>query len=396
MENDKIVKIHGYYGVNNLGDDYILYALLNQIRNNSNNIIVQIDSLSGYKGLNYILEEFPELTFQVIDLSAKRKLTERIKLMYKNDIYIFGGGGLFPADNVNEYLLLMIKMILYKVIGIKTAILGIDLCIINKKISKFIWKKIIRNTKYVCMRNKYSYNLLRDIFNSSNLLYASDLTFSFLTRFEIHDNLLKEYEVKKGIYNKNYIIWVVANPWNEFEMKEKHFQDRYNLLKKQIISLYEKYSGNEHLNIFIPFFGKRDMEFINDLINNVKIKPIICYEYENIAIKRALFKHANACISMRFHGIAFSLFHGIPVAAISYSPKISELMKENNLENYYCEYGIRTSETFFEEFDLDYDKFEIICEKVVNSEDKKIFEECSYRLKNLSKKYNNIIKDILN
>lgn len=55
---------------------------------------------------------------------------------------------------------------------------------------------------------------------------------------------------------------------------------------------------------------------------------------------------------MRFHSVAFSIYNNSSFITISYSPKTTRLLKELNIDNY-VEYGIRDSQFFFKEFDLD-------------------------------------------
>lgn len=305
------------------------------------------------------------------------------------------GGGLFPSDRVETYKTLLKQLRLYRLFGGKTAILGVDICRIEKEESRVVWRKIINRLSFACFRNKFSYDVVNGIVPSEKLSYASDLTFSFATQFELDELKLQCIEEELGIYEKKYIIWACANPWSDDELKETHFQKRYDKLQGQLAQLCNHYSNQGYLNVFLPFYHEGDMQFILNLKKRLTVAPIICSEEMEIGAKRAIYKHATACISMRFHGTAFSLYHGIPVAAISYAPKTSEMMRENDLWDFYCEFGIRDTQTFFREFDIDEDELTRICNLVVSCTDRTKFEEASNRLKHESEKYSILLKDFL-
>ena len=115
----KIV-INGYYGVKNLGDDYILYALLKSFKKKDFRSF-EITILADGSHFEEFYRLFPKIKFNVIYLNEKKnfmnylkKIKCRIFAFFKADMYLLGGGGLFPNDSFISYLKVLADIILCK------------------------------------------------------------------------------------------------------------------------------------------------------------------------------------------------------------------------------------------------------------------------------------------
>ena len=71
---------------------------------------------------------------------------------------------------------------------------------------------------------------------------------------------------------------------------------------------------------------------------------------------------------MRYHSVLFALYNSKDFTAISYSPKTSELLRECDLYDYCIEFGIRSSNFFYKEFDIDGEKFQILTQNSIKQE----------------------------
>jgi len=92
------VFIEGYYGVKNLGDDYILLSILTSLSKISNQIDHVVVS-SIYDDYQHVFSLFPQL-----DCSAIYTRDERMQHLKSDDIYVLGGGGLFPDDKLTRFM----------------------------------------------------------------------------------------------------------------------------------------------------------------------------------------------------------------------------------------------------------------------------------------------------
>lgn len=361
------IRIRGYYGNKNLGDDYILYSLLNTISKLNQNVDVEIET-SGSDKYSELFELFPSLKCTVINSSASKKDKIRSLLrLFNQDFHIFGGGGLFPKDNYKSYVGLYLRTVLTKIGGGRNLIYGIDLCDIERKKSKKLWKKIIKNCELVTLRNNHSEDLLRLLDRHNKVIKGSDITFALTTSVEENGSIDAYLERNKiNVRDKEYIIVVPARPWSDEELKKEECKERYSKLVQSFSKLCNRYYKLGYQIVFFPFYGGSDIKFIRDVVDNTEANCLVIEENDlPIEAKRAFFSKAKACISMRFHGVAFSLFSGTPVSAISYAPKTSELLRESSLEDYFVEYGISSKSGFFREFDFDNTVLQKKCDSVI-------------------------------
>lgn len=376
----KKILIKGYYGVKNLGDDYILYAILDTLKNIKNLDIYVYSLEDDYQEL---LDLFPNMRIHVIYKHTFNGIKATLDFIKTIDYYIIGGGGLFPKEDKKVFRSLAIKVMILKLITfntIKISFYGIDINSISMKINRLYWRLISLTCSFIAVRNEHSFKVLKEC-KVKNCYLFSDVTFGFNTKIEEENemHLLNKLNITKN----QYIIFALAMPWHQKDFEKQHFRDRYEKFVGDIINLCRKYEMSGYKYIFVPFYDKTDVILINDIVSQLRRDCIICDGVNELSLpeKRYLFKYAKASISMRFHGIAFSLFHGTPVASISYSQKSTSLLDKAGLEKYYVEFGIEKTSSFYKEFDLNYDQFIKIVGEVLLAENKNDFINASKKLK---------------
>lgn len=215
-------------------------------------------------------------------------------------------------------------------------------------------------------------NILGDIAKpdtKEKILYSPDITYA-----------LKDEDVKRYFYKSrnitryiekedNIIIWALAMPWTAEERTSAHFQERYKTLLHDLIDVHHHvdilYPGCK--NIIIPFLQPNDMVMAEDLVSaGFDNAEIFQGDWTEI---RPLFAQARFAIDMRFHSVIFSMFECCPFAAISYSPKTTDTLRDNGL-NCFTEFGIRESAYFYKEFDLNKDELLKVIDKIGNHNQK--------------------------
>lgn len=373
--------IKGYYGVGNLGDDYLLYSILSSLLNQGINEVTVFtygDCIQDYS------LEFPGIRYIKLSGNIANQLFQMKNELSNTDLYILGGGGLFPNDTVRSYLKVLLEVICCKIIGVRSIqFYGIDLCSLRDRFSKIIWRYIVNYLTRCNFRNVYSYDLIANIANKDNICFGPDITFSYVSPIEKNNNELCEMLHSLKLHENQYAIWVLAKPWSDAELLIGKNLDRYNKLCTQIAEICNK---SNCINVFLPFFHNSDIDMIRKVTRMVNNQYMIIDEKSvRTNCKRALFKYARFAVSMRFHGIAFSLYHGTPVLGIAYSPKSERLMKDCDLEDYLIDFGISAKSGFFKEFDMDDEELLDKFSSLVNLKDNSVFKEKSVELRNKAK-----------
>lgn len=311
------------------------------------------------------------------------------------------GGGLFPGDNWKAYLRLFLKFFIRKFFFRKNIVYGVDICKVSAPLSKRIWKLIGLFSDAIVVRNKHTVSILNDAGLANKLYSGTDITFGMETPAE---KSLRESQCHAGMIpllsdlniKLPYIVVVLAKPWTDDETENEPYRSRYIKLCAQMIQLCNRIIEDGFLPVFLPFFHENDRDFIRQVVSGLHGQYRVCEENElPVEEKRLLFARAEACLSMRFHGIAFSLYYGIPCEAVCYAPKSLEMMNEAGLGNYCVQFGIRKDSCFFQEFDIDNDSLMRIYDDLLKDGIKEKFKAASEYYKELAGNGEKLLLDVL-
>ena len=374
----KKVLIKGYYGYENLGDDFILYTILSTLNSIGKFDVTVVSSGDTYEGIFNL--------FSNLRCHTMRKPWKKFTKLYeivKADYWIIGGGGLFPSETSANYKSLCSEIMLAKKCHTKTCMYGIDINSISKPENKDIWKKISVLTDFIVCRNQRTYQMLSDL-GCANIIRSSDITFSVESNVEKTDDM--SCLEKIGCKKDKYVLWAIPMPWFDNEYKDEIHGERYRKLVHDIQRVANSETCSELKHVFLPFYYNMDMKIIGDIVKGIHGEYVVCDKNKQLSIdeKRMLFKLAKACVCMRFHGSMFALYQCTPLVAISYSNKTSDVIKEYGLERDMIEYGIRNNADFYSEFDLDGFKLLEIFQNVVGNRTSADYKETSRLLKEMA------------
>lgn len=341
--------IYGYYGQENVGDDYIMASVIKSVLKSS---------ASKRIGVFVVKNVFQECGFpksvEFLEM-PKNKILRQIyivKHIMKSKKFIIGGGGLWTNDALGKIIINNVWISMAKIFNTDVCLYGIELTNIRNKKAKYLWKKLIAKVDWINTRTSASYNMLVKMAreeNSNKIEFSPDVTFA------ISDLEVKQIQNSNYICEEEYVLWALAMPWNIDEMENVHYGERYCKFINDLYKIYEEIKKEypKSVQVFIPFLKNRDDIVIRDLVS----KGVTNFEiYEGGVYNiREIFAHAQLAVCMRFHSVIFSLYEHCRFVAISYSPKTTNTLKENNITGY-VEFGIRDSGYFYKEFDLDVDK----------------------------------------
>lgn len=359
----KKIYLTGYYGQNNLGDDYIFYSILDQLGDLKQEVElnVEIGNLNFDESVyNELVSKYRNVTIKYTYIDGLRGKINKVFSLVKASNWIVGGGGLFPTEDVAGLKHLNVYLRLASIFGTKICMYGIDIDSLRKPEYIEQWKKATSFVDFIVARNSYCAESLRGISHKAEkIIPGVDLTHGFYTEEERtfkRENLLMRHNL-----DEKYMMWAVAMPWNKNELQNPEIKKRYDRLCSQFRHLLLGLKDLQH--VFLPYFSGTDIDMINDIVCNTDIHYQIIDCNCALGEKRLLFKYAEKAVVMRFHGVQFALFHGTPFIAISYSPKTTNILDELGLQNQYVEYGIRKESCFMREFDISDTDWEVIEQK---------------------------------
>lgn len=288
----KKVVISGYYGADNFGDESILEVLIQRLKKDEADITV--------------LSTNPDKTAKTHRVNSIHsfKLGKVMSALSKCDILVSGGGSLLQdATSVKSlfyYLWVIFMAQFYKK---QVLIFAQGIGPINNKIGEFFTKKLLKNCRWISVRDDKSLFLLRGWGLKPELvcdpLYDLEVAGSTPSnRVGIQLRSFKSLTEKLLITLANR----VAIEFADKEIEIYSFQDSLDL---EVCQHFEQLllSVNPNLKTTV-ISGKTPKEII---------KLIASLEY---------------MIAMRFHAILIALKYGIKTLAINYDYKIEAICND--------------------------------------------------------------------
>ena len=337
------ILIDGHYGMANLGDDLILVTLVELLNEEGYNRIKVI-----HHGSRILKTSNLHYDTLILSKNTILKLLQIIVSVLSSDVIIIGGGGLFPSGfNKRIYFITSFAKLLRK----KVILFGVGIDKIKNNQVKY-WGKMIERLDLFTVRDNYS----RDIINHyypNKILVMADIIFA------------RNRQIKSQ--NKSNIILSLAMPFSDKELKIGHFATRYNdFLIACGHMLNELRILNKNL-VMLIFDSVRDKILLDNLSEKGYLQKsdlIITPDFNNIF---DIYDSAYITISMRYHSLLMSIYSNTPTLSLSYAPKAHQLLIENNMSYLSIVYGIRSSEFFGYEKDIDIDEVDKKIEYIISN-----------------------------
>lgn len=283
------VAISGYYGFKNFGDEAILSVLINHLKALKNVDITVFSSDTNYTSKTYSVN------------AVKRfDLKNVIKTIQNSDVLISGGGSLLQdvtsLKSVIYYSLIIALGLLFNK---KVIIFAQGIGPLNKKLSQFIVRNLLKNCSLVTVRDEKSLALLKDWNIDAELV--CDPIYSLDVVQEFRENTI-------GVQLR------------EFKTMN------YNLLHKLALFIANKFSDKK-VEIF-SLQESQDLELCKKFEQILKtLNPEVSTEIVTDDIVNKISK-LSYLIAMRFHAILVALKCGIKTCAINYDVKVEKLANE--------------------------------------------------------------------
>ncbi|RII35014.1 hypothetical protein D2A34_07345 [Clostridium chromiireducens] len=313
--------IYGWFGYENLGDELILKSIIEIIRKNDPNNIINVmggkpTNIEKYhEGLNTVSTTI-DLRFKSILRIFKYNPFKVIKNLFSNDYIIIGSGGALSDWNPDSTITLFFMINFFKKFLKKTVImLGAGAGPIIAEESKLKFKKVLEQVDCICLRDKQSYELLEEI-GLNNIHLTNDVV------YDLKDSFFRESEIE----NRKDKIAIVIAPLllNSYDKRMEYKKEMIKYIKG-----LKKYNFDIKL---IPFQYEYDINFLKEI---QKESGIVIYEDGNNNMWRILdeMKKYDLVVGMRFHSVVTSILLNVPVLPIVYHSKVDSCVKDFGLES---------------------------------------------------------------
>lgn len=297
--------INGYYGYKNTGDDALLQAMIENIRNIYADAKITVLSASP---------EETETRYGVNSINRYNifKIKKELK---QSSLYISGGGSLLQDITSTKSLLYYTSMIrLAKRHNNKVIIYANGFGPINKKKNLDRVSKALNCADYISMREPESTASIRKILPNLEIVTSADPAFSLLPA---NPKWAKKLLAKYNIDSTKKYYAVSLRDWRYND--KNTVESIANFCK----AMYDKHSL---LPVFVTMQSTKD-ESITELVRRK-------LSFETTVIKTAtarelisVMSEMTFSIGMRLHFLIFSANAGTPAIGLSYDPKINSLLE---------------------------------------------------------------------
>ncbi|WP_341201669.1 polysaccharide pyruvyl transferase CsaB [Planomicrobium okeanokoites] len=303
------IVLSGYYGFDNVGDEAILFAI--------------IQSLKEYHpGVNLtVLSNNPEKTAASYKVDAVNRwnINEVRKALKESDCLISGGGSLLQDEtgmkSISYYSGVMkIAQFLKKPVFIYAQGMGP----VKSKINRQIMKHVLQRSEMITVRDKHSKSFLQSIGVSKPIQLVPDPVMGI-------DASGFSSGLTTGTDSNKRVISVSIRNWTE----------DLSYLNKVAAGL-DQLADNGHEILMIPMHGKYDHDTSKNVAGMMTNKVEIFPYDSSIEEKMAAVKESDVLLGMRLHALIFASVGNTPFVALSYDPKIdsfAEIVDQKVLGN---------------------------------------------------------------
>ncbi len=323
--NGNHIFITGYYGFGNVGDEAILTAMLTHLRALQPDLRVTVTSAE------------PERTAAKYDVKAIlwSNALGILEAIRNTDMVIIGGGGLFQdywgvdpnallSDNHSGLSFYATSAILASLYGKPLMLYAVGAGPLLSRHGKLFTKMICDAAQIITVRDDGSRRLLESLaVPASKIQLTADPVFAL--PWSKPESPKSTAARKIGVSLRNWNVDVHAEFW-----------------QTEVATALDRFLQNEPIDIeFFPFQKLRG-EIENDLAVSQRIRKLMQHQdrvhiVEEDLSPADLVARMAGCdfiIGMRLHAIIFGMLANVPVIALSYDPKVDQLMQRVELQHF--------------------------------------------------------------
>lgn len=288
------IVISGYYGFDNIGDEAILYAIIQSLRKEQPNIGITV------------LSNAPEVTAERYQVEAVNRwqLKEVAQVLKHSDGLISGGGSLMQDETGLKTIPYYAGIIaLAKRYKKPVFIYAQGMGPFNKSISRFLVKKTLKNT-VVTVRDNDSKQLLREIGVKGNITIVPDPVLGIDVVQQSSDWFTEQQFTQPT-------VTVSVREWPTDKAYKKKLADALTVIGKEGYAI-----------VFIPMHGAHDLTTSEEIAKMMDCTSTIAPHDASIHEKIAIIQQSDLLIGIRLHALIFAAVVNTPFLPLSYDPKI--------------------------------------------------------------------------
>jgi len=301
----KKILISGYYGFDNAGDEAVLQAIIDALKQQDADITPIVLSANPDKTAK-------QYKVEAVNRFAFKEVTQAIK---EADGLISGGGSLLQDQTgllTIPYYIGIIK--LAHLFNKPTFIYAQGIGPVNRKLYYPMIRNAFNKSKYISVRDKDSAMLLKEI--GIPLNRVDIVTDPVLNLEPISKECVSDIFIKEGITKPPILISV------RFWKEDNTYLEEIARAADELVRMGEQVA-------FVPMHEPTDREASEFVLNRMEEEASLFGSYDARAIL-GIMGESKCVIGMRLHSLIFAAAMGVPVIGVSYDPKIDTFLASLN------------------------------------------------------------------
>ncbi len=308
------VMLSGYYGFKNSGDDALLKAIIESLRQEKPDISIAV------------LSKNPKETSQRHNVYAinRSNLLAIRKHLKMSRLFLNGGGSLIQDITSTQSLFYYTTLMHFaKKLGLKVMLYANGIGPIIKKHNIGIAKSALQICDFITLRETESINELKKLgVTNKEVLFTSDPTFSLKP---IETDALEDIFKKEKIDKNGKYLSVSIRQWKYNDI---------NFVQKMADIINEICLKYDLIPLFIPMQQPYDAIISKEVSERLSVKSIVLSQEYNAQEIMALIGITQLVIAMRLHTLIYAVSMNVPIIGIVYDPKIKSFMNYIKQETY--------------------------------------------------------------
>lgn len=320
MKNRPKLVLAGFFGNNNIGDEAILTAQIENLRNNFELIVLSSNPKETIEKHKIRSSRFPSIR-------RFNHLINYFIIISKSNGLIIGGGG-FLANRLQPFSIYnwLIMILLAKLFRKKVVLFSIGAGPFTTGIHRSLIKSVLEKVDYMLPRDITSALYLKQIIGEKVPIHmTADISF-----------LISDVPVttiaKPATHP--FILFILCSRFHsEIFFKEANSNIKYNNYLKAIVKIADFVVDSLNSTpVFLPFYVG-DLDFYKEIqqsMKNSRASKLLRYTPE-ISEILSIIRQAEVVIASRYHGVLLSFIAETPVLPIVYHHKTFDLVKGQSI-----------------------------------------------------------------
>lgn len=329
----KIV-LSGFYGLGNTGDEAILKAIIDNLREELDRPEITVFSLSP-------VQTAKDYGVHSVYRGWRHENKRKVKALREADLLISGGGGLLQDTYPTKFLFgplpyYLLIVFLAKLCRTKVMFFSQGIGPVTSPWGKFLMKVFANRADFVTVRDQYSKDYLQSLdVTRPETVVTADIVFAFKP-----DEDTTAYD-SLNLNGDERLVAVAPRPWFDHE-------DEY--IEKLAWVLDELIEQRGVLPVFVPMEPPYDTNISKKVMAKMKHadKTRLLGDHFSPNEFYNFIAQTDLTIALRLHALIFAALANVPHVGLSYDRKVESFLKRSGMWDKSFPLGEFTKEALLE------------------------------------------------